>query len=120
MSKSSTTISRREMRMPSTKRKVQKTMPRVHPGEVLREDFLSPLGLSVNRMSMDLHVPVTRMNDIARGRRSITADTALRLGRYFSTGAQFWLNLQTHYDLELATDRLADVIESQVKPLQAA
>jgi len=106
--------------MPALKRKVQKTMPPVHPGEVLRKDFLGPLGLSVNRMSMDLHVPVTRMNDIARGRRSITADTALRLGRYFSTGAQFWVNLQSHYDLELASDKLGAVIESQVKPLRAA
>ena len=103
-----------------SKGKANKTMPPVHPGEVLREDFLLPLGMSVNRMSMDLHVPVTRMNDIVRGRRSVTADTALRLGRYFSTGAQFWLNLQSHYDLELASDRLGIVIESQVKPLKAA
>ena len=106
--------------MPAKKGKVNKVMPPIHPGEVLREDFLKPLGLSVNRVAMDLHVPVTRMNDIARGRRSITADTALRLARYFGTDAQFWLNLQSHYDLELAADQLGATIEEQVRPLQAA
>ncbi len=106
--------------MPSRKRKPNKVMPPIHPGEVLREDFLKPLGLSVNRLAMDLHVPVTRMNDIARERRSITAGTALRLARYFGTDAQFWLNLQSHYDLELAADRLGAAIEAQVHPLRAA
>ena len=106
--------------MPTKKAKSKKVMPPVHPGEMLREDFLKPLGLSVNRLAMDLHVPVTRMNDIVRGRRSITADTALRLGKYFGTSAQFWLNLQSNYELELAQDLVGAQIESQVQPRQAA
>lgn len=106
--------------MPTKKAKNRKVMPPVHPGEMLREDFLKPLGLSVNRLAMDLHVPVTRMNDIVRGRRSITADTALRLGKYFGTSAQFWLNLQSNYELELAQDLVGAQIESQVRPRQAA
>ena len=80
--------------MPTRKARTRKVMPPIHPGEVLREDFLKPLGLSVNRLAMDLHVPVTRMNDIVRQRRSVTADTALRLARYFGTDAQFWNTLQ--------------------------
>jgi addiction module HigA family antidote len=106
--------------MPVRKGKTKKVMLPIHPGEVLREDFLKPLGLSVHRLAMDLHVPATRVNDIARGRRSITADTALRLARYFGTGAQFWLNLQSHYDLELAADELGTAIEAQVRPIRAA
>jgi len=106
--------------MPTKKAKNKKVMPPVHPGEMLREDFLKPLGLSVNRLAMDLHVPVPRMNDIVRGRRSITADTALRLGKYFGTSAQFWLNLQSNYELELAQDLVGAQIENQVQPRQAA
>lgn len=78
-------------------------MPPVHPGETLREDFLKPLGLSANRLAIALQVPVTRVNDIIHGKRAITADTALRLARYFETTPQIWLNLQTNYDLELAS-----------------
>jgi addiction module HigA family antidote len=70
------------------------TMPPVHPGETLLEDFMKPLGLSANRLALDLHVPVTRIGDIVRGRRAITADTALRLARYFAASPQFWMNLQ--------------------------
>jgi addiction module HigA family antidote len=81
-----------------------KTMPPIHPGESLREDFLIPLGLTANRLAMELLVPVTRINDIVRGRRAITADTALRLARYFGTTPQFWVNLQANYDLDLAQD----------------
>jgi len=92
----------------------------IHPGETLREDFMIPLGLSANRLAIELHVPVTRINDIVHGRRSITADTALRLARYFATSPQFWINLQSNYDLEVAFDTLATTIESQVKPRQAA
>jgi len=77
-------------------------MPPIHPGETLREDFLKPLGLTANRLATELFVPVTRVNDLVRGRRSITADTALRLARYFGTTPQFWMNLQSNYDLELA------------------
>ena len=95
-------------------------LPPIPPGETLREDFLVPLHLSVNRLAMDLRVPVTRMNDIVRGRRSITADTALRLARYFGTSPQFWKNLQGNYDLEVAQDALGAEIETQVKPRRAA
>ena len=97
-----------------------KKIPPIHPGETIREDILKPLGLSVNRLAMDLHVPVTRMNEIVNGRRSITADTALRLARYLGTSAQFWLNLQAKYDLEMAGDDLAARIEDEVRPRQAA
>lgn len=77
-------------------------MPPIHPGETLREDFLKPLGLTANRLAMELVVPATR--DIVRGKRAITADTALRLSRHFGTAPQFWTNLQANYDLELAED----------------
>ena len=76
--------------------------PPVHPGEILREDFMKPLGLSVNRLALDLHVPATRIGDIVHERRRITADTSLRLARYFNTNAEFWLNLQNLFDLETA------------------
>ena len=95
-------------------------LPPIHPGETLREDFLKPLGLSVNRLAMELRVPVTRVNDIADGRRSITADTALRLARYFGTTPQFWINLQANYNLEVAMDASGKVIETQVTPRRAA
>lgn len=81
-----------------------KTMPPIHPGETLREDFLKPLGLTANRLATELLVPAARVNDIARRRRSISADTALRLACYFGTTPQFWMNLQSNYDLELAQD----------------
>lgn len=74
----------------------------IHPGEILKEEFLVPLSLSAYRLAKELHVPVPRMNDIVRGKRSITADTAIRLGIYFGLPAQFWMNLQTDYDLRLA------------------
>ena len=76
-----------------------KIMPPIHPGETLREDFLKPLGLSANGLAVELLVPATRINDIVRGKRAITADTALRLGRYFGTTPQFWMNLQANYEL---------------------
>ena len=97
-----------------------KKIPPMHPGETIREDLLKPLGLSVNRLAMDLHVPVTRLNEIVNRRRSITADTALRLARYLGTSAQFWLNLQAKYDLEIAEDELAARIENEVRPRRAA
>ena len=96
-----------------------KTMPPIHPGETLREDFLKPLGLTANRLAMDLFVPVTRVNDIVRGRRAITADTALRLARYFGTTPQFWINLQSNYDLELTQDARGSEISSRVRPHRA-
>jgi len=78
-------------------------LPPVHPGEILPDDLMAPLGLSINKVARDLRVPVTRMSEIVNGRRSITADTALRLARYFSPTPEFWVNLQTAYHLDVAT-----------------
>ena len=94
-------------------------LPPIHPGEFLREDFMAPLGLSMNRLALDLHVPVTRIAEIVHQRRGITPDTALRLGRYFNTSARFWLNAQSSYDLEVAQDALQRTIERDVRPLVA-
>ena len=81
-------------------------VPPVHPGEILHEDLMAPLGLSINRLARDLRVPVTRMSEIVNGRRSITADTALRLGHWFGTSPQFWMNLQQNYELRLAESQV--------------
>ena len=91
----------------------------IHPGEILREDFLKPLGISMNRLALDLRVPVTRIAEIVHERRGVTPDTAMRLGRYFSTSARFWLNAQSSYDLEVAQDALQSAIEREVRPLVA-
>jgi addiction module HigA family antidote len=100
--------------------KRQSLLPPVHPGEVLREDFMKPLGLSVNKLALDLHVPATRIGEIVHHRRGITAETALRLARYFHTNAEFWLNLQNFYDLEISrrSGKVAE-IERQVHPASA-
>ena len=90
----------------------------VHPGEILREEFLKPLGLSMNRMALDLRVPLTRIADIVHERRGITTDTALRLARYFKTSPTFWLNLQTRYDLEVMGGRETERIARNVRPLE--
>jgi addiction module HigA family antidote len=95
-------------------------LPPIHPGEILREDFMLPLGLSMNKLALDLHVPVTRIAEIVHERRSITPDTALRLARYFNTSARFWLNAQAAYDLEVAEDELQHTIERDVNPLTAS
>ena len=100
--------------------KKTKTTPPIHPGETLREDFLKPLGLTASRLAIDLQVPVTRVNDIARCRRAITADTALRLARYFGTTPQFWMNLQANYDLEIARDAHGNEISDRIRPHRAA
>lgn len=89
----------------------------VHPGEILKEDYLEPLGISAHRLAMELHVPATRISDVVNGRRSITADTAIRLARYFNTSAQFWMNLQSQYDLEVAQDESGRDVERDVHPL---
>lgn len=91
-------------------------LPPIHPGEILREDFMAPLGISMNRLALDLHVPVTRIAEIVHQRRGITPDTALRLGRYFNTSARFWLNAQSSYDLEVAQDALQNIVERDVRP----
>lgn len=97
-----------------------KIMAPVHPGETLREDFMTPLGLTANRLAIELRVPVTRVNDIARGKRAITADTALRLARYFGTTPHFWMNLQANYDLEVARDARGQEIADSIRPHRAA
>ena len=97
-----------------------KKLKPVHPGEILREEFMVPLGLSMNRVALDLRVPVTRIADIVNQKRGITADTALRFARYFKNSPTFWINLQTRYDLEVAEDEIADKVERDVRPLEAA
>jgi addiction module HigA family antidote len=101
------------------RRKGRRLSP-VHPGEILREDLLKPLGISINRLGRDLRVPVTRMSEIANGRRGISADTALRLARYFGTTPEFWMNLQAAYDLDSAQRVLAERIARDVHPREAA
>ncbi len=91
-----------------------------HPGEILREEFMAPLGLSVNKMAIDLRAPVTRIADIVNEKRGITAETALRFARYFKNSPIFWMNLQTRYELEVAQDELASKVERDVQPLQTA
>jgi addiction module HigA family antidote len=87
----------------------------VHPGEVLQEEFLKPMGLSQNRLALDIGVPARRINEIVLGKRGITADTALRLARYFGTSAQFWLGLQMDYELDVAEDKLASRVKREVR-----
>ena len=91
-------------------------MPPLHPGEMLREEFMKPLGLSANALALALRVPVTRISEIVNERRSITADTALRLACYFRMSPGFWLRLQTQYDLEVAEDETAASIRREVRP----
>jgi antitoxin HigA-1 len=94
----------------------KKDLKPVHPGEVLLEEFLKPLNLSQNRLALSIGVPPRRINEIVLGKRSITADTALRLGRYFHMSPQFWLGLQMDYDLDVTADALADRLNREVKP----
>jgi addiction module HigA family antidote len=89
----------------------------IHPGEVLREEFLAPLSISQYRLAKDTNVPPRRINEIVRGSRAISADTALRLARYFGTSERFWLNLQSRYDLEVEKERLGDRLRREVKVL---
>jgi addiction module HigA family antidote len=91
-------------------------LPPIHPGEILLEEFLSPLGISQYRLAKEISVPPRRINEIVRGLRSISADTALRLARYFGNSEQFWLNLQTRFDLETEKDRLGNRLNREVKP----
>lgn len=89
-------------------------VPPIHPGEILLEEFLKPLDLSQYRLARDISVPPRRINEIVHGKRAVTADTALRLARYFGTSERFWLNLQTRFDLETEKDRLGDRLETEV------
>ena len=88
----------------------------LHPGEMLREDFMKPLGLSANALALELRVPVTRVSEIVRERRGITADTALRLARYFNISPEFWMRLQMDYDLELAADSTEAAARAEIRP----
>jgi antitoxin HigA-1 len=96
-----------------------KVMPPVHPGEILLEEFLAPLGVSQYQLAKAVDVPARRINEIVHGQRRISADTALRLSRYFGTSERFWLNLQACYDLEMEKDRLGAALED-IRPLSAA
>ena len=91
----------------------------IHPGEVLREDFLQPLGISAHALALALHVPAPRINDIVRERRAVTADTAMRLARFFGGDAQSWMNLQSAYELRIAQTANAQAIEREIEPLSA-
>jgi addiction module HigA family antidote len=98
---------------------VRKMTP-IHPGEILFEEFMRPLGLSQYRVAKEISVPPRRINEIVHAKRAITAGTALRLGRYLGTSAQFWLNLQAHYDLEVEKDRIGDRLNQEVSVLAEA
>lgn len=104
MSKSSTTTDR---------------LAPIHPGEVLMEDFIQGFGITQNKLAVSIGVPPRRINEIVHGKRSVTADTALRLARYFGTSAQFWLNLQDHYDLDIEQDQIQEQLDA-IAPLQSA
>jgi addiction module HigA family antidote len=95
-------------------------LPPIHPGEILREEFLAPLGMTAHELALALRVPATRINEIVNEKRGVTADTAMRLARYFGTTARFWLNLQVSYELEMAEDRLSSVVAREVPPRNAA
>ncbi len=92
----------------------------VHPGEVLMEEFLTPMNMSQNRLALDIGVHARRVNEIVLGKRSVTADTALRLARYFGTTPQFWLGLQADYDLDIALDNLGSRLEREVRVMATA
>jgi antitoxin HigA-1 len=94
-----------------------KRLAPIHPGEVLLEEFLSPMGISQYRLAKDIHVPPRRINEIVHGTRSVSADTALRLARYFGTSERFWLNLQSQYDLDVESDRIGERLEKEIVPL---
>ena len=97
----------------------EEKMAPVHPGEILLEEFLKPMGLSQNRLALSIGVPPRRINEIVLGKRRITADTALRLARYFDMSPQFWLGLQMDYDLDVAEDALAERLKQEVRPYAA-
>jgi antitoxin HigA-1 len=95
---------------------IHKKLTPIHPGEVLQQEFVVPLGMTQNKLAMELHVPARRINEIVLGKRSITADTALRLSRYFKNSAQFWLGLQMDYDLDIAEDKMDENILREIQP----
>jgi len=98
----------------------RKTLPPIHPGEILQEEFLLPMGVSQYRLAKEIGVSPRRINEIVHGKRAISADTALRLSRYFGTSERFWINLQGRYDIEVEKDLLADRLDREVRPHAAA
>jgi len=98
----------------------EKLLPPIHPGEILMEEFLEPMGISQYRLAKDISVPPRRINEIVHGKRSITPDTALRLSRYFGLSERFWINMQARYDLEIEKDRLQDRLAKEVQVYVAA
>lgn len=98
----------------------KRDIPPIHPGEILLEDFLKPMGITQYRLAKSIGVAQRRIGEIVAGKRSITADTALRLARFFGTDAQSWMNLQSHYDLEVAQEKLSARIMKEVHPLEVA
>ena len=98
---------------------LSKKMNPLHPGEILLEEFLKPMNLSQNKLALDIRVPARRINEIVHGKRRITADTAMRLAKYFKMSPQFWLGLQMDYDLDVAEDQLADRIKNEVQEYQS-
>jgi addiction module HigA family antidote len=98
---------------------MKKKLPPIHPGEILMEEFLEPMGISQYRLARNISVAPRRINEIVHGKRSVTADTALRLGRFFSMSPQFWLNLQTRYDLEVTEDLLENRLDEEVHALKS-
>ena len=98
----------------------KRKIPLIHPGEILMEEFLRPMGISQYRLAKDISVPARRINEFVHGDRCITADTALRLGRYFGVSPQFWLNLQSHFDLAQEEDRIGDRLAREVRSLAIA
>ena len=98
----------------------KRDFPPIHPGEILITEFLEPMGISQYRLALNIGVTPRRINEIVHGRRGITADTALRMGRFFNMEAQFWMNLQNHYDMEVALEVLEDRLDREVHPLPLA
>ena len=96
-----------------------KSLEPIHPGEILREDFLKPMGISINRLARDIVVPPGRISEIVNGRRRVTADTALRLGQFFGTSAELWLGLQSDYDLRVTRRKVGKEIERRIEPYAA-
>ena len=119
-SKSSTTIRPGSEAHQSEEAKVAELLDPITPGEILLEEFLKPMGISQNRLARDIDVPVARINDIIHGRRGITADTALRLAKYFDITPEFWVNLQSRYDLKMAKRGNWPAVEKRIRPIEAA
>lgn len=99
---------------------VEQKLPPIHPGEILLEEFLKPMGISQYRLAKDINVPPRRINEIIHGTRAITPDTALRLSRYFGLSERFWMNIQSRYDIEVEKDRLQDRLEEEVVVYEVA